>query len=114
MVFLTLFSRIVLRPPYGNYNDEVLDTLESNGYTTVIWSTDTKDYETHDIKQERQNIRSSYDRTKVDKGYIVLSHDVYDQTATELAKELIQYTKAEGFKFATVAECMKSIYSFLI
>lgn len=78
----------------------------------MIWSTDTKDYETHSISQERENVRDSYDRTKIDRGFIVLSHDVYQQTTTELARELIQYTKAEGFKFATVAECMKN--SFLI
>ncbi|KAI9485876.1 MAG: hypothetical protein EXX96DRAFT_613726 [Benjaminiella poitrasii] len=95
-----------LRPPYGSANKTTLQILESKGYSVIEWSTDTKDYETHNLQSEMNNVRHSYSKKNLGEGFIVLSHDVYEQTTVELTKELIAYTQAEGFKFCTVAECI--------
>ncbi|KAI7905128.1 uncharacterized protein BX663DRAFT_559348 [Cokeromyces recurvatus] len=99
-------SLIHVKPPYGSANETTLEILESKGYSVIEWSTDTKDYETHNLKSEMENVRNSYSRKNLDEGFIVLSHDVYEQTTVELTKRLIAYTLDEGFKFCTVAECI--------
>ncbi|KAI8070651.1 uncharacterized protein B0P05DRAFT_550569 [Gilbertella persicaria] len=62
--------------PYGATNDKVNKRLGSMGYDIALWSTDTKDYETHDLSTEMDNIRSSFSRKNKNKGYVILSHDV--------------------------------------
>ena len=34
----------LFRPPYGDYNDTLVDTLQANGYYTVQWSIDSLDW----------------------------------------------------------------------
>ncbi|GAN07630.1 chitin deacetylase [Mucor ambiguus] len=100
-----------IRPPYGNANEDTVSKLESRGYSVIKWSTDTKDYDTHDLQQEMANVKNSFNSSSSDEGYITLSHDVYEQTTTELTEALIEYTKSQGFEFATVADCIgKSPY----
>lgn len=69
----TLFYPVI-RPPYGNANTDTVEKLESRGYSVIEWSTDSKDYETHDLESEMENIRESI--TSNDEGYIILTHDV--------------------------------------
>ncbi|KAG2210780.1 hypothetical protein INT46_006850 [Mucor plumbeus] len=95
-----------IRPPYGNANDETVSKLEERGYSVIRWSTDTKDYDTHDIQQEMANVKNSFNSSTIDEGFITLSHDVYEQTTTELTSALIEYTKSQNFQFATVADCI--------
>lgn len=98
-----------IRPPYGNANEDTVEKLENRGYSVIEWSTDSKDYETHDLGSEMENIRESI--TGDDEGYIILTHDVYDQTTTELAAAIIDYVHEKGLQFATVADCLdKSPY----
>ncbi|KAI8970221.1 hypothetical protein BDF20DRAFT_916063 [Mycotypha africana] len=98
-----------LRPPYGSIDYDTVEKLESENYSVVLWSTDTKDYDTHDIESEMANIEESV--SSLDEGYIVLAHDVFEQTTGELTREMVRYFKGRGFKFATVAECVgKSAY----
>ncbi|KAL7313642.1 hypothetical protein PS15m_007364 [Mucor circinelloides] len=95
-----------IRPPYGNANEDTVAKLESRGYSVIRWSTDTKDYDTHDLQQEMANVKNSFNASTSDEGYITLSHDVYEQTTTELTSALIDYVKSQKFEFATVAECI--------
>lgn len=96
---------IVIRPPYGNANSETIRKLNGKGYEVIEWSTDTKDFETHNVDSEMENVKASFDRNSLGDGFIILSHDVYEQTTGELTEALVKYIKAEGFKFCTVAEC---------
>ncbi|CAO0798184.1 unnamed protein product [Mucor circinelloides] len=95
-----------IRPPYGNANENTVAKLESRGYSVIRWSTDTKDYDTHDLQQEMANVKNSFNASTSDEGYITLSHDVYEQTTTELTSALIDYVKSQNFEFSTVAECI--------
>ncbi|CEP18204.1 hypothetical protein [Parasitella parasitica] len=95
-----------LRPPYGNANDDTVAKLEGRGYNVVKWSTDTKDFETHSLQPEMANVKNSFNSSNIDEGFITLSHDVYEQTTTELTSALIDYVKSQGFEFSTVADCV--------
>ncbi|KAI8369455.1 uncharacterized protein BYT42DRAFT_584541 [Radiomyces spectabilis] len=92
-----------MRPPYGEYNDRTVDQLNNMGYTVVMWNMDTKDYETHDLKQEMDHVHRALNDNSG--GYISLAHDVFEQTSTELTEQMIKELGAKGFKFVTVAEC---------
>jgi hypothetical protein len=65
---------IVIRPPYGQANEITAAKLDTKGYNIVIWSTDTRDFESHNLKSERANFEESM--TDLSSGYITLSHDV--------------------------------------
>lgn len=54
---------------------------------------------------ELELVKGSFSRANLDNGFIILTHDVYEQTTTTLTTSLIEYIKDEGFKFCTVAEC---------
>ncbi|KAI8646881.1 hypothetical protein BD408DRAFT_399182 [Parasitella parasitica] len=95
-----------IRPPYGSANDDSVAKLEGKGYKVVKWSTDTKDFDTHDLQQEMANVKNSFNSSNIDDGFITLSHDVYEQTTTELTSALIEYVKSQGFQFSTVADCV--------
>jgi peptidoglycan/xylan/chitin deacetylase (PgdA/CDA1 family) len=51
-----------------------MSKLENRGYTVVNWNVDTKDYDTHNLKKEKERyIEAIGDASG---GYITLSHDV--------------------------------------
>lgn len=60
-----------------------------------------------------RNVKESFTRSDLDNGFIILSHDVYEQTTGELTEALVKYVREQGFKFCTVAEC-KSDHPFLM
>ncbi|RIB07254.1 Carbohydrate Esterase Family 4 protein [Gigaspora rosea] len=70
------------RPPYGSYNDEVLNTIEKHGLGKY----------------------SSSDGPP--SSHIVLNHDIFQTTCQELGPRGIQTYLDKGFKLMTVAECM--------
>ncbi|KAI9283063.1 hypothetical protein BC943DRAFT_382126 [Umbelopsis sp. AD052] len=94
-----------VRPPYGNSDDRVTNILNHLGYTVVNWSVDSKDYETHSLSDEMHNYHRELGSSSGSKGGIGLEHDVYKQTAEELADAIIDYARERGYKFSTVAEC---------
>ncbi|KAG0170630.1 Carbohydrate esterase 4 protein [Apophysomyces sp. BC1034] len=92
-----------MRPPYGEVDDHVIGLLNGIGYMVVNWSVDTKDYETHNLADEMARVEE--DTSDSSHGAITLAHDVFGQTAEELAPKMIQYFSKKGFTFVTVAEC---------
>ncbi|KAI7890498.1 uncharacterized protein EV154DRAFT_465519 [Mucor mucedo] len=95
-----------IRPPYGAASETTVKKLNDKGYQVIEWSTDTKDYESHNTETEIEHVKGSFTKANLDNGFIILAHDVYEQTTTDLTKALIKYIKDEGFKFCTVAECV--------
>lgn len=61
------------RPPYGKYNDQVLQVATQRGYTKMIlWSDDTQDAGGAPAWQSKQ----VYDGINGQSGKIVLNHNV--------------------------------------
>ena len=84
----------LLRPPYGNYNDNVkrLSTMP-----LILWSIDTNDWYYRDAEIVYNNILECND------GDIVLMHDLYPETL-EAVKRAIPELKARGYELVTVNE----------
>lgn len=84
-----------LRPPYGNANSSVLNTV---GTPCFYWSVDTRDWESRDADSVYNNIMK-YTKD----GSIVLLHDIYSTSVTGVLRA-IDSLKAKGYEFVTVSE----------
>ena len=85
----------ILRPPYGNVNDLVKQTLD---LPLVNWSVDTRDWESRDAQKVYDHILAN-----VRDGDIVLMHDIYDSTAEAVEMVLPELVK-RGYQLVTVEE----------
>ena len=85
----------ILRPPYGNYNRTVLDTV---GVPCIYWSVDTRDWESRNADAVyKQFVSAARD------GSVVLLHDLY-KTTVEGALRAIDKLQADGYEFVTISE----------
>lgn len=85
----------LVRPPYGSYNNSVINTA---GLPFILWSIDTLDWKTRNAQKTVNAVLSD-----VKDGDIILMHDLYLPTAqaTEIiVPELIE----RGFDLVTVSE----------
>ena len=88
-------ARYMIRPPYGNYNQNILNI---GGVPFFYWSVDTRDWESRNATSAyNEFIRAARD------GSIVLMHDIYPTTITA-ALNAIDTLKSQGYQFVTVAE----------
>lgn len=88
-----------LRPPYGSYNEDVINAL--NGMEIVTWSVDPQDW----IRKDAEAITDHVMKVVKDKD-IILLHDLYKSSA-DAACLLIPKLQEAGFQLVTVSE-MKS------
>ncbi len=88
-------KRVVIRPPYGSVNDEILQEIK---YPIILWSIDTEDWETRNAKQTIKNVMN-----QVKDGSVILMHDSYDESA-DAAEVIIQKLVKQGYQLVTVSE----------
>ncbi len=88
-------GELLLRPPYGLYNDTVKEVVKR---PMINWSVDSRDWKTKDavstVKEVKNNVRD---------GRVVLMHDIYPSTV-EAVKELVPWLIEEGYGLVTVSE----------
>jgi peptidoglycan-N-acetylmuramic acid deacetylase len=98
-----------LRPPYGLYNDEVIQIVASElNYTIVNWSIETMDWaHPGDTAAGLLGYSEVLNGTDPDTtlGFISLHHDVHPGSQ-ELAFEAIDYTRAQGYRMVSLEECL--------
>jgi len=94
------------RPPYGFVNAQVTSQLQQLGYHILTWDLDTFDWK-GDYNAAKNNFNGplSSGNPKSD-SFIVLSHDIHQQTVTDLVPYMIQRVQALGYTFTTVGECL--------
>ncbi len=88
-------ARYMIRPPYGNYNQNVLNI---GGVPFFYWSVDTEDWKS----RNSDSVYNSFLRSARD-GSIVLLHDIYPTSVTG-ALRAIDTLQSQGYQFVTVAE----------
>lgn len=84
----------MLRPPYGNVNDKMRQTIQ---IPMIYWSVDTEDWASRNKAKILKRCKSIKD------GDIVLMHDLYPSTATAVEKLVPKLCK-KGFQLVTVEE----------
>ncbi|MDO4834445.1 MAG: polysaccharide deacetylase family protein [Bacillota bacterium] len=90
---------VVARPPYGDFN---ITVLKNCGMAEVLWTVDTRDWETRNPKKIFKTVK----KQKNLDGKIILMHSIYDETAkaTEL---IIPWLREQGIQTVTVSELIK-------
>lgn len=96
----------VFRPPYGNYNKEVIEIVSSDDIPIVLWTfyQDSKDWSNPGVDSIIETTLS-----KVQNGDIILFHDyVYknESHTVEALKTIIPKLIEEGYKFVTISELL--------
>lgn len=86
----------VFRPPYGDYNDNLIECAEQLGLYTIQWDVDSLDWKNLTAKQIYERVTG-----KVKNGSIVLFHNNGLHTADALP-DVIDYLKENGYQFVTV------------
>lgn len=86
------------RPPYGDYNDTLIETADSLGLKTIQWTVDTLDWK--GISEHEILSRVKKDVTN---GSIILMHNNSDYIVEALPL-IIAYLKSEGYKMVNIEE----------
>jgi peptidoglycan/xylan/chitin deacetylase (PgdA/CDA1 family) len=88
----------VFRPPYGDYNNTLIETAEALGFYSIQWDVDSldwKDLSAYEIE------RRVVERVKA--GSIVLFHNQGLHTAEALLG-IIKTLKGQGYEFVPIGE----------
>lgn len=97
---LTGYDMFLFRPPYGDYDDAVVENAKQNGYYTIQWDVDSldwKDYGTDAI------IDTVCNHKHLGNGSIILCHNGAKYTAQAL-DTLITNLKDQGYEFVPLSE----------
>lgn len=84
-----------VRPPFGDWNEELTCAVDMN---VVLWDIDPLDWKYQDTARVRDYVVSH-----VKDGDIILLHDVY-KTSVEAALQIVDILSEEGYEFVTVEE----------
>ncbi|KAG8706310.1 Carbohydrate esterase 4 protein [Ceratobasidium sp. 394] len=93
-----------MRPPFGNYNDNVRNAAAVRGQKLVNWDFDSGD----SVGATPAQSKKSYDQiiAKHPSTILALNHETYERTAHEVIPYVIPKLQAAGYKLVTVAECL--------
>ncbi|MBO5210376.1 MAG: polysaccharide deacetylase family protein [Clostridia bacterium] len=89
----------LLRVPYGDYDNAVLETTESIGMYTIQWDVDSLDWKDHATADSICKRVTS----KVKNGSIVLFHNDADHTP-EALPNILKCLKDEGYEFVFIED----------
>ena len=96
-------ERVLLRPPYGSYNDTVKSVCEA---PIILWSVDTLDWKVSGQSNATDQIMSELKKQAKD-GYIILMHDIH-KTSCEAVKTVIPWLISEGYQICSVSEMFEA------
>lgn len=103
---LTGTAPMLIRPPYGDYNANVITTIESMNMYPIQWSVDSLDWEGISADEIYENVVG-----KIKSGDIVLFHNAAEHTPEALPK-IIEKLQSEGYKFVLIKDLIyKDNYS---
>ncbi len=86
-------------PPYGEFNDKIVQYASEIDYKTIMWTIDTIDWQTPTSQTFLNRVL-----TKLENGALILMHPT-EVTAKTLSV-LIQEIKKRGFSIVTVSEIL--------
>ena len=97
---LTGYDMFLFRPPYGDYNNTLIEAADECGYYTIQWSVDSldwKDYGADNIVKTVLNHKNLKD------GAIILMHNGAKYTKDALPR-IIEGLKEKGYEIVPVSQ----------
>lgn len=95
---LTGFRPKLFRPPYGYYNDDLIEVCESLDLKCIEWSVDSLDWKGLSASEISGRVTS-----RADKGDIILFHNNSDNILTGL-KSVLEYYKLKKLNIVPIGE----------
>lgn len=86
------------RPPFGDYNDSLINSAESLNLQTIQWDVDTLDWKGISANEILARVKQS-----VTNGSIILMHNNSDHILEALPL-IISYLKAEGYSMVKLSD----------
>ena len=103
LIYDTINKRPLLyAPPYGEKGSQVMKAADEQGYSFILWSVDTIDWQRPAPEVIIQRVVG-----KAHNGAIVLMHPT--APTVKALPTIIQNLKNEGYKFVTVGELIKEL-----
>ena len=97
---ITGYEMKVFRPPYGDYNSEVIKTVREVGYYPIQWSVDSLDWKDYGVASIIDTVCNHKD---LQPGAIILCHNGSKYTAQAL-DEMLTKLKEAGYTIVPVGE----------
>lgn len=97
---LTGVEMDLFRPPYGDYDDEVIINAKSCGYHTIQWDVDSLDWKDYGVDSI---IKTVTEHKNLQNGSIILMHNGAKYTA-EALPQVITKLKELGYEFVPISE----------
>lgn len=88
----------LIRPPYGDYDNKVIEAVEGLGMYTIQWSVDSLDWKDLSANEITNRVVSA-----VEPGSIVLFHNAAKHTP-EALPGIIEALQAEGYEFVPISQ----------
>ncbi len=92
----------LFRPPYGDYNNQVVNVSRQEGYEVVQWSIDSLDWKNRGVDDLVRRAT-----TNVQPGDIILFHNDSEYIVQALPA-ILQFYQAEGFKMIPAKDILLS------
>jgi polysaccharide deacetylase family sporulation protein PdaB len=97
---LTGYEMFLFRPPYGDYDNEVITTAEDCGYYSVQWDVDSLDWKDYGVNSIIQTVTQ---HQHLGCGSIVLLHNGSQYTADALGT-MIENLQEQGYEIVPISE----------
>ena len=90
----------VFRPPYGSYNNELIDTVYGCDYYPIQWDVDSLDWKGISAGEITKRVTG-----KVTNGSIVLFHNAGEHTP-EALPDILNYLLGEGYEIVPISKLL--------
>lgn len=90
------------RPPFGSFNDSVIETAKKHNLTTVLWCVDPQDWQKDDSEQIARHVIE-----KANNGAIILLHEGRQGTLEALPR-IIEGLWKKGFEIVSLSELLST------
>ena len=97
---LTGYEMFLFRPPYGDYNNEVIRGAKNCGYYSIQWDVDSLDWKDYGVDSI---IKTVTKHKHLGNGSIILCHNGAKYTAQAL-ENMIVTLKESGYTFVPLSE----------
>lgn len=97
---LTGVDMKVFRPPYGDYNDTLIDAVNACGYHAIQWDVDSLDWKDYGVDSI---INTVLNHKHLGNGSIILCHNGAKYTAQAL-EQLIDGLQEKGFELVKMSD----------
>ena len=97
---LTGIEMDLFRPPFGEYDNEVIETATENGYYTIQWDIDSLDWKEHGAQAEIDQVLN---HKHLGNGSIILFHNDAKYTP-QVLDTILKGLKGKGYEIVPVSQ----------